>query len=210
MASTIRRHDAESDKWIVDHTGVKRKPFKTMHDEIKEILKDKIVVMHNLCKDFAYLRLTRHDCARTLDTSLFKMFQRKSLKRKLRDLTLEFVDEDIQKTCNHSPVEDANACMRLYKVFSREIGIYPIKIVWNQMFGSKEARFEEPKSDIRNIEEVTGPHTDLLRLQGTDLGQPGSHISIAYQWGINEIDEKELLRVSIVNHFGQLVFDSII
>lgn len=34
--------------------------------------------------------------------------------------------------------------MRLFKVFAREIGIYPVKIVWNAMFGSKEARFEEP------------------------------------------------------------------
>ena len=66
-----------------------------MHHEIKEIIEDKVVVMHNLIKDFAYLRLTRHDCLRTLDTSLFKMFQRKSLKRKLKDLTAEFIDEDI-------------------------------------------------------------------------------------------------------------------
>ena len=60
--------------------------------------------MHNLCKDFAYLRLTRHDCGRTLDTSLFKMFQKKNMRRKLRDLILEFIDEKIQKTVNHSPV----------------------------------------------------------------------------------------------------------
>lgn len=45
-----------------------------MYKEIKEIIKDKIVVAHNLPKDFAYLRLTRHDCKRTLDTSLIKMF----------------------------------------------------------------------------------------------------------------------------------------
>lgn len=134
-------HDLNGDEWIEDHTGVRRKPFKVMHRELKHLLKDKIVVMHNLIKDFAYLRLTRHDCVRTLDTSLFKMFQKKSLKRKLKDLILEYVDEEIQKTVNHSPVEDARACMRLYKVFTREIGIYPVRIVWNSIFGSKEARF---------------------------------------------------------------------
>ena len=139
----MERYEAEGEEWIVDHTGVRRKPFKVMHREIKALIQDKIVVMHNLCKDFAYLRLTRHDCQRTLDTSLLKMFQRKSLKRKLRDLLLEFIDEEIQKTVNHSPVEDAKACMRLFKVFTREIGIYPVKIVWNSMFGSKEARYEE-------------------------------------------------------------------
>ena len=71
---------------------------------------------------------------------------------------LEYVDEEIQKTVNHSPVEDAKACMRLYKVFTREIGIYPVRIVWNSIFGSKEARFQEPHGCcIRNIEEVCGP-----------------------------------------------------
>ena len=57
---------------------------------------------------------------------------------------LEYVDEEIQKTVNHSPVEDAKACMRLYKVFTREIGIYPVRIVWNSIFASKEARYAEP------------------------------------------------------------------
>ena len=66
-----------------------------MHREVKDILRNKIVIMHNLNKDFAYLRLTRHDCLRTVDTSLLKMFQKKSLKRKLRDLVLEFLDEKI-------------------------------------------------------------------------------------------------------------------
>ena len=70
----VERFEAEGEEWITDHTGIKRKPFKVMHREIKALLADKIVVMHNLVKDFAYLRLTRHDCRRTLDTSLFKMF----------------------------------------------------------------------------------------------------------------------------------------
>lgn len=178
--SNVERFEAEGEEWILDHTGIKRKPFKVMHREIKALIADKIVVMHNLCKDFAYLRLTRHDCVRTLDTSLFKMFQRKSLKRKLKDLILEYIDEEIQKTVNHSPVEDARACMRLYKVFAREIGIYPVKIVWNSMFGSKEARFEEPQSDIKNYEEISGPHSDILKVLGNTLGEPGTHISVGY------------------------------
>ncbi len=68
------------------------------------------------------------------------------------------MDEEIQKTVNHSPVEDAKACMRLYKVFTREIGIYPVRIVWNSIFGSKEARYAEPEGcGIRNKDEVVGP-----------------------------------------------------
>ena len=66
--------DDKGEEWIEDHTGVRRKPFKAMHRDLKALIADKIVVMHNLSKDFAYLRLTRHDCVKTLDTSLFKMF----------------------------------------------------------------------------------------------------------------------------------------
>ena len=43
--------------------------------------------------------------------------------------------------------------MRLYKVFAREVGIYPIKMVWNSLYGSKEARFSDPP-DIENLNEI--------------------------------------------------------
>ena len=33
---------------------------------------------------------------------------------------------------------------------------------------------------------------------------------MSYSWAINEMDERELLRVSIVNDLGHLIFDSII
>jgi hypothetical protein len=106
----IPGEEDENEEWILDHTGVKRKPFKVMHREIRDIIKDKIVIAHNLPKDFAYLRITRHDCLRTLDTSLIKMFQRKNLRRKLKDLTYEYVDARIQLTSNHSPVSFATHC----------------------------------------------------------------------------------------------------
>lgn len=61
--------------------------------------------------------------------------------------------------------------MRLFKVFAREIGIYPVKIVWNSMFGSKEARFEETQSDIRNYEEISGPYSDIVKQIGNTLGE---------------------------------------
>ena len=61
--------------------------------------------------------------------------------------------------------------MRLYKVFAREIGVYPVKIVWNSMFGSKEARFEETHSDIRNYEEIVGPNSDIIKQMGNTLGE---------------------------------------
>ena len=44
----------------------------------------------------------------------------------------------------------------------------------------------------------------------SELGAPSTKIGVAYQWGINTSGEKELLRVSIVNYEGQLMFDSVI
>jgi hypothetical protein len=60
--------------------------------------------------------------------------------------------------------------MRLYKVFSREIGIYPTKIVWNTMYGSKEARYGDPP-DIKDYSELTGPFTDILKNDYITLGE---------------------------------------
>ena len=57
---------------------------------------------------------------------------------------------------------------------------------------------------------VAGPFTDILKQDYTSLGEAGDFVSIGYSWGINEEDERELLRVSIVNEIGNLVFDSII
>ena len=34
----IERFEAEGIEWVVDHTGIRRKPFKVMHREIKDIL----------------------------------------------------------------------------------------------------------------------------------------------------------------------------
>ena len=84
-----------------------------------------------------------------------------------------------------------------------------MKIVWNGIYGSKEARYEDPP-DIKDPSLITGPFTDILKVDYTTLGEPGSHIGVGYHWGINEMDERELLRVSVVNELGNVVFDSII
>ena len=42
------RFEADVEEWVEDHTGVKRKPFTVMIREVKEILKGKIVILHNL------------------------------------------------------------------------------------------------------------------------------------------------------------------
>lgn len=52
--------------------------------------------------------------------------------------------------------------MRLYKVFTREIGIYPVKLVWNCLYGSKEARYKDPP-DISNMHELVGPWCKIFK-----------------------------------------------
>lgn len=61
--------------------------------------------------------------------------------------------------------------MRLFKVFTREIAVYPVRMVWNSVFGSKEARFMEPEGcGIRNINEVCGLHSEILKVQSFEPG----------------------------------------
>jgi hypothetical protein len=60
--------------------------------------------------------------------------------------------------------------MRLYKVYTRELGIYPVKLYWNCVYGSKEARFKDP-CDFKNIEEVSGPFSDILKVSSEKLGE---------------------------------------
>lgn len=82
-------------------------------------------------------------------------------------------------------------------------------MVWNSIYGSKEARYEDPV-DIKNSDQIFGTFTEIFKQDYNQLGDPGSLIAVSYSWGINEMDERELLRVSIVNEQGYLVFDSII
>ena len=60
--------------------------------------------------------------------------------------------------------------MRLFKVFAREVGIYNIKMTYNQLWGSKEARFADPP-DIVKPELVCGPNSDIFRCDYQTQGE---------------------------------------
>ena len=60
--------------------------------------------------------------------------------------------------------------MRLYKVYTRELGISPVKLYWNCVYGSKEARFKDPP-DIKNIDELIGPQSYILKVESEKLGK---------------------------------------
>ena len=77
------------------------------------------------------------------------------------------------------------------------------------MFGSKEARYTDPV-DFKNPHEILGPFSSLFHNDYVTLGMPAEYISVAYNWGISDKDERELLRVSVVNHLGLIVFDSVV
>ena len=60
--------------------------------------------------------------------------------------------------------------MKLFKVFAREIGIFNVKIIYNQLWGSKEARFKDP-IDIKKPDQLCGPYSDMLKLDYETLGE---------------------------------------
>lgn len=60
--------------------------------------------------------------------------------------------------------------MRLFKVYTRELGIYPVKLFWNLIYGSKEARFADPP-DIKNLDEITGPYSHIFKQPYDKLGE---------------------------------------
>lgn len=88
--------------------------FQVVQEEVKAILKNKILVGHSIHHDFKVLKIW-HPKQLVRDTSRYKPFlivsdgKTPSLKR----LAKEFIGEDIQGG-EHSSVEDAKIAMKLY------------------------------------------------------------------------------------------------
>jgi hypothetical protein len=58
---------------------------------------------------------------------------------------------------------------------------------------------------------VVGPYTDIFKQNFDTLPyKPSTNVSIAFNWVINEANEREIIRVSIVNEQGYVLFDSVI
>jgi hypothetical protein len=82
-------------------------------------------------------------------------------------------------------------------------------MIWNQLWGSKEARYID-QPDISNLNQIVGAHKEIFNNDYESLGEPTEVVSISINWGINEDFEKEILRVSVVNQHGLLLFDSLV
>ena len=100
-----------------DENKVKNgEPFDEAQSEIRDIIKGKRVVAHDIWKDLNSLQLD-HESTLIRDTSTcqFLRDEASTEKPKLKDLAKTFLKRDIQKKTPHDPVEDATAAMDLYK-----------------------------------------------------------------------------------------------
>lgn len=87
-------------------------------DAVVRHAKGRVLVAHNLPSDLRALSLALHEldgCAGTIDTAALDWGERE---RNLRALADELLDLMIQ-TSEHSPVEDALACLRLAELHAR-------------------------------------------------------------------------------------------
>lgn len=116
-----------SPKSLIVKRGVARvanisKPYEIVREEIKEILKDKIIIGHDLSNEFRAFRLNESDY-KTIDTAVLPIFKIITLKpRTLKSLTKEVLDRDIQ-TGKHSATEDAIATMDIVKKYKSYLNL---------------------------------------------------------------------------------------
>lgn len=102
------------------YSGIKSKhlenapPFKQVQGEVATIIKNRIVVGHELKHDFQALMLT-HPFAQTRDTARYRPIQKSAGQPfSLKYLTKQILSIEIQ-TGPHDPTEDARAALALYK-----------------------------------------------------------------------------------------------
>lgn len=91
--------------------------FKTVQQEVAEILKGRILVGHALKNDLAVLYLS-HPKRSLRDTSKYKPFRKVTMGNtpSLKKLACELLGVDIQ-TGEHNSVEDARTAMQLYMLY---------------------------------------------------------------------------------------------
>ncbi|ORY81433.1 hypothetical protein BCR37DRAFT_380336 [Protomyces lactucae-debilis] len=105
---------------IKPHHLYKAPPFEEVQVHVKELLKGRILVGHALINDFKALQFT-HPKHMVRDTSTFSRFKEYATGRtpSLKKVAQEELRIDIQGR-EHSSVEDARACMALYRKYKAE------------------------------------------------------------------------------------------
>ena len=96
--------------------------FASVQQEVKAMLKGRVIVGHSLENDFGALGFfpPRYMCRDTAH-DIRRLLTRGGRPRKLRHITWEFLGMVIQDgPCGHSPEEDARAALYLYHRFRDE------------------------------------------------------------------------------------------
>jgi DNA polymerase III epsilon subunit-like protein len=100
------------------HNGI---PYEEAIVEVKDILKDAIVVGHNIRCDFRALQLPMYptvhcvyDTATNVSLNALVPSERGKPQSKLAGLALSLLGDTIQRHTVHDPVEDALASLRIY------------------------------------------------------------------------------------------------
>lgn len=98
------------------------KPYDIVREEVIEIIKDKIIIGHDLHNEFLAFELDESKY-KTIDTAKLPIFSIITLRpRRLKDLVKEVLDRDIQ-TGKHDAKEDAIATMDIVKKYKTYLDI---------------------------------------------------------------------------------------
>jgi RNA exonuclease 4 len=112
--------------YLTEYSGIKpgdldgAKSFTNVRGRVLDILKDKEIVGHALENDFKALRISAHEYT-IYDSAHSAKFMKPGphgpQSDNLKHLALVYLNRDIQEEV-HSGLEDARACMDLYRLFS--------------------------------------------------------------------------------------------
>lgn len=106
----------------LDRVAHLSKPYNIVKEEVKEILRDKIIIGHDLDNEFRAFELNE-DEYKTIDTAKLPIFSIITLRpRRLKDLVKEVLNKDIQ-IGKHSATEDAIATMNIVKKYEKYLDL---------------------------------------------------------------------------------------
>lgn len=125
--------------------------FEIVRNEVKSLLRNKILVGHGLGNDFKVLKFG-HYKQLIRDTSKYKPFEEvnDSKTPSLKKLAKMFLNETIQEG-EHNSIEDAKTAMKLYKKYRREWEISLLNSKSNKIKGTISPSIEQCSSNIYDL-----------------------------------------------------------
>lgn len=131
---------------ITEEHLLNAKPFKTVQTEVAKMIKDKVIVGHDLRHDFKSL-MFNHPSKLLRDTARYKPLLTKNKKpHKLKYLLKKLLDIEIQGD-EHDPAEDARAAMLVYQFLRKDWEIQIKTSKFRKMKASEGKEGEKEKSE---------------------------------------------------------------